>query len=144
MISFGRLFTFVLFTLSVAAAPYKHKRACTPGTPAPAPTSTSAPTSPTPPPSPPPSNGTSCFPNGGAKLADATPGTPRSDWWCPADQLYGFMGFSYPLEDPDCDAESNSFKQINADFKKMKAMGASLVRVYAPGTRLSPLSHLSR
>lgn len=78
----------------------------------------------------------SCFPNGNATLSDNTPNKrTRDSWWCPAEQIYGFVGFSYPLEVPDCNDQSNSFDKINSDFQKMKSMGASMVRVYAPECR---------
>ncbi len=50
--------------------------------------------------------------------------------------MYGFMGFSYPLEVPDCSDSTNSYDKISADFAKMKKdVGASMVRVYAPECR---------
>ena len=50
--------------------------------------------------------------------------------------MYGFMGFSYPLEVPDCNDASNGYDQINKDFAKMKNdFGAVMVRVYAPECR---------
>ncbi|KZV94888.1 B-(1-6) glucan synthase [Exidia glandulosa HHB12029] len=98
-----------LLALSVTAAPQPHKkRTCS----------------------------TKCFPNGNATISDATATKrTRENWWCPADKMYGFMGFSYPLEVSDCGDASNGFDKINSDFKKMKEMGASMVRVYAPECR---------
>lgn len=83
-----------------------------------------------------------CFPNGNATISDATPTKrTRDNWWCSADQLTGFLGFSYPMEISDCNDQSNSFDKINSDFKKMKSMGATMVRVYAPGaSRPGPIS----
>lgn len=79
-------------------------------------------------------NAQSCFPFAG-NLA-STPSTSRSQWWCPQSDMYGFMGFSYPLEVPDCSDPSNGYDQINKDFAKMKAdFGAVMVRVYAPECR---------
>ena len=46
------------------------------------------------------------------------------------------MGFSYPLEVPDCTDPSNGYDAINKDFAKMKQdFGATMVRVYAPECR---------
>lgn len=46
---------------------------------------------------------------------------------------YGFQGFSYPLEDGDCNAHSNSYEQMKADFAQQKRdFGATLVRMYYP------------
>lgn len=50
--------------------------------------------------------------------------------------MYGFLGFSYPLEDADCSAASNGYDGILADLKIMKeTFGATMVRVYAPECR---------
>lgn len=81
---------------------------------------------------------TTCFPFGGAKLPTdySAPSTSRSEWWCPQSEMYGFLGFSYPLEVPDCSDYTNSYDSINSDFAKMKRdFGASMVRVYAPECR---------
>jgi len=62
---------------------------------------------------------------------ESGPGNQTLDqWWCPADMLYGFLGFSYPLED-SCNAFNyNSFVK---DFKNMKAkFNATFVRIYLP------------
>jgi hypothetical protein len=60
-------------------------------------------------------------------------GTPLKNWWCGSDQLYGFLGFSLPLED-GCDAFGYDFF-IN-DFKAMKSgYGATFVRIYLPECR---------
>jgi len=58
-------------------------------------------------------------------------GTSRNDWWCGNSTLYGFLGFSYPVEDDDCgDYSYNGFKN---DFSKQKSMyNASFVRFYLP------------
>lgn len=101
------LFTFCFLILAVTAAPQHKRQTCN----------------------------TTCFPNGNAKISNATATThTRESWWCPADKLYGFMGFSYPLAEKDCAATSNGFDQINRDFQTMKSMGASMVRIYSPGT----------
>lgn len=78
-----------------------------------------------------------CFPFGTARLSPATPRLhTRESWWCGPELQYGFLGFSYPLEDADCDAESNSFEKINTDFSRMKRQfGATMVRIYAPECR---------
>lgn len=57
-------------------------------------------------------------------------GTSLQQWWCGADSLYGFLGFSYPVED-DCNAYSyNSFVR---DFNNSKnKFGATFVRIYLP------------
>jgi len=57
-------------------------------------------------------------------------GAPLQNWWCGPDALYGFLGFSYPLED-DCGAYSyNSFLHDFQDMKK--TYGATFVRIYLP------------
>ena len=78
----------------------------------------------------------SCFPYGDAQLSSdySAPNVSRDQWWCPADQQYGFQGFSYPMEESDCSAVSNGLDQISADFAQMKKdFGATIVRVYYPG-----------
>lgn len=46
---------------------------------------------------------------------------------------YGFQGFSYPLEDDNCNSYTNSFNRMNQDFARMKKdFGASIVRMYYP------------
>ena len=85
---------------------------------------------------------TSCFPFGGAKLPSdySAPSVSRSQWWCPQSEMYGFMGFSYPLEVPDCNDYTNSYDKFNTDFAKMKKdFGATMVRIYAPECRKSSL-----
>ena len=77
-----------------------------------------------------------CFPlNPSVKLNSnykTPPNVSLKDWWCTKQQHYGFMGFSYPIEESNCSADSNSYKTISADFKKMKQdFGATMVRVYA-------------
>ena len=79
-------------------------------------------------------NAQSCFPFGGS-LAK-TPSVSRSQWWCPQSDMYGFMGFSYPLEVADCNDPSNGYDQISKDFAKMKNdFGAVMVRIYGPECR---------
>jgi hypothetical protein len=76
-----------------------------------------------------------CFPYGSAVLPKdlSPPNVPLKQWWCPLSMAYGFQGFSYPLEDPDCSAYSNSFDSMNKDFAKMKRdFGAKIVRMYYP------------
>ena len=83
---------------------------------------------------------TSCFPFGGAKLPKdySAPSASRSQWWCPQSEMYGFLGFSYPLEEADCSDYTNSYDAINSDFARMKKdFGATMVRVYAPECRKS-------
>lgn len=79
-----------------------------------------------------------CFPLGSAKLTavNAPPSRTRANWWCSSDLQYGFLGFSYPLEDDNCSATSNSLNKINKDFARMKKdFGATMVRIYAPQCR---------
>lgn len=46
---------------------------------------------------------------------------------------YGFQGFSYPLEDDNCNSNTNSFDRMDKDFARMKKdFGASIVRMYYP------------
>lgn len=76
-----------------------------------------------------------CFPYGSAKLPgnNQSPSVSRDQWWCPQSQAYGFQGFSYPLEDGDCGAYSNSYDSMNKDFAQMKKdFGATIVRMYYP------------
>jgi hypothetical protein len=76
-----------------------------------------------------------CFPYGTAVLPGGLtpPNAKPADWWCPQSQAYGFQGFSYPLEDSNCNSAANSFNQMNKDFAKMKKdFGASIVRMYYP------------
>ena len=79
----------------------------------------------------------SCFPFGGTLPSDlSAPPVSRSDWWCAQSDMYGFLGFSYPLEVADCNDPSNSYESINADLAKMKKdFGASMIRVYSPECR---------
>lgn len=94
------------------------------------------------------SSGDSCFPFGSATLNKdfSKPSMSRSEWWCSQNKMYGFMGFSYPLEVPDCNDWSNSYDAINADFAQMKRdFGARMVRVYAPECRENSIwEHLLR
>lgn len=73
--------------------------------------------------------GTSSFPTSGA------PSLSRANWWAPDSELYGFLGFSYPMAVTDCGDATNQFDKINRDFAKMKSFGATMVRVYAPQCR---------
>ncbi len=84
------------------------------------------------------SGSSACFPFGEATLPIdySAPSVSRSEWWCPQSEMYGFMGFSYPLEVSDCSDHTNSYAAIDADFARMKKdFGASIVRVYAPECR---------
>jgi hypothetical protein len=55
----------------------------------------------------------------------------RSEWWCADSAMYGFLGFSYPLEASDCSDSTNGFAAISADFANMKkTFGATMVRPY--------------
>ncbi|QKX63216.1 uncharacterized protein TRUGW13939_10385 [Talaromyces rugulosus] len=78
-------------------------------------------------------NSSTCFPLQSATFHNSTtaPDMTRSEWWCSAEQTYGFLGFSYPIED-DCDGEPYSL--IESDFASMKNdFGASMARAYLPG-----------
>ena len=94
------------------------------------------------------SSASNCFPYGSATFNHnlSPPNVSRSAWWCPQSQQYGFQGFSYPMEDPNCNAESNSYERINQDFAAMKKdFGATMVRVYYPGcTKPSVFENLLR
>ena len=78
-----------------------------------------------------------CFPFSGTLPSDlSAPSVSRSDWWCAQNNMYGFLGFSYPLEVADCSDGTNSYESINADLAKMKKdFRASMIRVYAPECR---------
>ena len=79
---------------------------------------------------------TKCFPLFATLSGGQPPNITRSQWWCDASLEYGFLGFSYPLEVSDCSDQSNSLKQISADFADMKqTYGANHVRIYAPECR---------
>jgi len=55
----------------------------------------------------------------------------RDQWWCGADDLYGFLGFSYPVEDNNCN--DYSYDAFKNDFTKQKAkFNATFVRLYLP------------
>lgn len=76
-----------------------------------------------------------CFPYGSAKLPTdgSAPNVTLDQWWCPQSMSYGFQGFSYPLEDNNCDAYSNSFDAMDKDFAQMKTdFDATVVRMYYP------------
>lgn len=76
-----------------------------------------------------------CFPYGTAKLPGnlQPPGVSHDQWWCPQEMAYGFQGFSYPLENDDCNAWENGYDAMDKDFKQMKKdFGASIVRMYYP------------
>jgi len=72
-----------------------------------------------------------CFPLSRAWGTGPNSTTTRDDWWCGADSLYGFLGFSYPVEDNYCpDYSYNAFKN---DFAKQKKnYNATFVRLYLP------------
>jgi len=58
-------------------------------------------------------------------------GVSLKDWWCGADDLYGFLGFSYPMEDDNCGAYS--YNNFLNDFKNMKSrFNSTFVRAYLP------------
>lgn len=81
-----------------------------------------------------------CFPFGDSAaqlpLDYSVPNVARQDWYCTYEQTYGFLGFSFPLEDNDCSADDNGYDSINSAFAAMKAdFGATMVRVYAPECR---------
>ncbi|CEJ92234.1 hypothetical protein VHEMI07895 [[Torrubiella] hemipterigena] len=83
-----------------------------------------------------PARDTKCFPYNGAEIPQdlSAPNVTRADWWCPQSMAYGFQGFSYPLENGDCNAYENSVDGMDQDFKRMKEdFGATLIRMYYPG-----------
>ena len=83
-----------------------------------------------------------CFPFGSQTLDKglSPPNMPRKQWWCPSSQEYGFLGFSYPLENSDCNGGDNSQDQITADFQEMRdRLGARYVRVYYPACTSSEI-----
>ncbi|EJD34110.1 hypothetical protein AURDEDRAFT_176838 [Auricularia subglabra TFB-10046 SS5] len=76
------------------------------------------------------------LPFGNVRLPPVTPRLYTCETWCPPEQQYGFSGFSYPPEDGDCSAPSNSFEKINEDLSRMKRQfGATMVRIYGPECR---------
>ncbi|KIJ40282.1 glycoside hydrolase family 17 protein [Sphaerobolus stellatus SS14] len=77
-----------------------------------------------------------CFPFGATISGGEPPSVSRDEWWCVSSQQYGFLGFSYPLEDADCNAYSNQLAKISQHFQRMESdFGATMVRVYAPECR---------
>lgn len=83
-----------------------------------------------------PARDSKCFPYNGAEIPQdlSAPNMTRAQWWCPQSMAYGFQGFSYPLENGDCNAYENSVDGMDQDFKRMKQdFGATLVRMYYPG-----------
>jgi len=77
-------------------------------------------------------NGDTCFPMT-RSWGSGPNGMPLENWWCGADSIYGFLGFSLPLED-DCNAYS--YNGFVAQFKDMKnRYGATFVRAYLPVCR---------
>ncbi|GAA6059862.1 hypothetical protein JCM10212_007067 [Sporobolomyces blumeae] len=86
-----------------------------------------------------------CFPLGSVDFpASGPPSFSRDEWWCSPESLYGFLGFSYPLEVSSCDDPSNSFDKIKSDLERMKReFGATMVRPYAVQCRdVSVWEHL--
>ncbi|GAA5882839.1 hypothetical protein JCM16303_002488 [Sporobolomyces ruberrimus] len=78
-----------------------------------------------------------CFPLQSEPLSTSSaPSQFREEWWCKDSELFGFLGFSYPLEVVDCSNPTNSFDKINEDLKRMKEeFGATMVRPYAVSCR---------
>jgi len=59
--------------------------------------------------------------------------TPLAQWWCGADSLYGFLGFSYPVEDT---CSGYSYAGFKNDFNRQKMQyNATFVRLYLPVCR---------
>jgi len=57
---------------------------------------------------------------------------PRSQWWCSS--FGGFLGFSYPVEDDDCN--DYSYGAFKADFTRHRTQyNATFVRLYLPTCR---------
>jgi len=71
----------------------------------------------------------SCFPL--TRIWGSGPnGISLEQWWCSADDYYGFLGFSYPVEDG---CSSYSYNSFLSDFKNMKSkFNSTFVRVYLP------------
>jgi len=77
-----------------------------------------------------------CFPLGSAKFGQNAPNVSRSNWWCNNDQTYGFLGFSYPMEDENCNSDSNSYATISRDMQRMKQWyNATFIRTYLTSCR---------
>jgi len=75
--------------------------------------------------------GQGCFPMK-RQWGNGPSNMPLSQWWCGPDDLYGFLGFSLPLED-GCNYGYDTF--LNS-FKDMKqTYGATFVRIYLPTCR---------
>ena len=54
----------------------------------------------------------------------------RSEWWCPQDMFYGFLGFSYAFQYTNMDFD---IATISADMVRMKQeFGATMIRMYIP------------
>jgi len=56
-------------------------------------------------------------------------GMSRNNWWCGSNEIYGFLGFSLPLEG-GCGYSYNSFLSTFRDMKN--TYGATFVRIYLP------------
>ncbi|PRP87585.1 hypothetical protein PROFUN_04612 [Planoprotostelium fungivorum] len=77
-----------------------------------------------------------CFPMGSASFRDGLPTANRTEWFCDSDQLFGFLGFSYPMESFDCESDIYSYQHLYTDLSRMKSeFGATFVRTYLPGCR---------
>jgi len=63
---------------------------------------------------------------------DAAPDMSRSDWWCPYDSFYGWLGYVRDLKGETCDDPVYSLPRLQSDFRKMSADGAKMVRIYGP------------
>ncbi|GAA5882838.1 hypothetical protein JCM16303_002487 [Sporobolomyces ruberrimus] len=81
---------------------------------------------------PPPPTKRGCFPfHTGGFTNGSVPNVTRDEWWCEDKEIYGFLGFSYPLEISDCSDPSNEYPKIKADLERMQSeFGATFVRPY--------------
>lgn len=78
------------------------------------------------PPAPAPPKPSGCFPSAGFDTPDSPTKFAVKDWWCPIENEYAFMGFSYGVN--GCPSKSS----MTSSFKQMKnSYGARYVRMYA-------------
>jgi len=69
-----------------------------------------------------------CYPTS-TQWGNGPNGMPRSQWFCQS--FHGFLGFSYPVEDNNCD--DYSYEGFKNDFNRHKTQyNATFVRLYLP------------
>jgi hypothetical protein len=75
----------------------------------------------------------SCFPFGHVRelrLDLQPPAVSRTEWWCPQEMFYGFLGFSYAFQYTNMDYD---VAMISNDMARMKNdFGATMIRMYIP------------